>query len=215
MIDPHDDTVIPDVVSRISERLAARYAGTVSAETVSAIVDDSYRQLAARASIRRYLASLTGHFAAERLAAIRRASVSLSDRPASVLFVCVENAGRSQLASALLAAELGDGVTIASAGSQPGSAVSPLLADALDELGVPLGTAYPKPLTDELVRGADFVITMGCGDACPVYPGRKYEDWAIPAPDAVNLDSVRAARDAIAEHVRTLAAEIRAARAHA
>lgn len=157
-------------------------------------------------------ASRTDHFAAERLAAIRRASVSLSDRPASVLFVCVENAGRSQLASALLAAELGDAVTIASAGSQPGSAVSPLLADVLDEVGVPLGTAYPKPLTDELVRGADLVITMGCGDACPVYPGRRYEDWAIPAPDAVNLDSVRAARDAIAEHVRTLADEIRAAR---
>lgn len=123
--------------------------------------------------------------------------------------MCVENSGRSQLAGAITRALAGDSVTVLTAGSEPAGAIAPGVAEVLDEVGIPVVAEYPKPLADDLVRGADHVITMGCGDACPVVPGRRYEDWLIADPVPAGLDGMRAARDTITERVDALLAEIR------
>ena len=121
-----------------------------------------------------------------------------------MLFVCVQNAGRSQLAAAILRQLAGDRVVVRTAGSDPADAVRGVVVTALDEIGVPLGGEYPKPLTDEVVRAADVVVTMGCGDACPVYPGKVYLDWAIEDPVGLPLAAVRGIRDDIDRRVREL-----------
>ena len=130
------------------------------------------------------------------------------DRPV-VLYVCVHNAGRSQMA-ALLTEHLGGGrVSVRSAGSDPGERVNPLAVQAMAELGLDMSAAVPKLLTDEAVRAADAVVTMGCGDACPFYPGKRYEDWQLDDPAAAgSLDEVRAIRDAIRVRVEALLAEL-------
>ena len=167
---------------------------------------ESYRLLAERAGITRYLPSLTARFAGDRLDALTR--VEVPSQSPSVLFVCVQNAGRSQLASAILRSLAGDRVRVLTAGSEPAGSVNPLVVAALDEIGVPLGGEFPKPLTDEVVRAADVVITMGCGDACPVYPGRRYLDWELDDPAGLSMDGVRRVRDEIVVRVRALLAEL-------
>lgn len=130
-------------------------------------------------------------------------------RPAEILFVCVHNAGRSQMAAGLVALRSGGAVRVRSAGSDPGEAVNPLAVAAMAELGVDLSRAIPNRLSDEDVRAADVVVTMGCGDACPIYPGKRYEDWVVADPaQATSLDEVRAIRDEIDERVRRLLAEL-------
>jgi arsenate reductase len=122
-----------------------------------------------------------------------------------VLFVCVQNAGRSQMAAALLTLRSGGRIGVRSAGSDPAEVVNPLVVETMAELGMDLTDAFPKRLSDEAVRGADFVITMGCGDACPIYPGKRYEDWEVDDPaGASSLDEVRRIRDAIDGRVRAL-----------
>ena len=126
-----------------------------------------------------------------------------------MLFVCVHNAGRSQMAAGLVTLRSGGAIHVRSAGSTPAREINPLVAEAMREIGVDLGEAFPKPLTDEVVRAADVVITMGCGDACPIYPGKRYEDWVLDDPaETESLEAVRAIRDAIDERVRTLVAEL-------
>lgn len=206
--DPAAAVVAPPVLGRIATDLASRFAGVFSAETVSEYVHGSYTLLADRARITRYLPSLTARFAADRLRALAQADGLASDGVADVLFVCVQNAGRSQLASAILRSLAGDRVRVLTAGSEPAGSINPKIIAALDEIGVPIGGEYPKPLTDEVVRGADYVITMGCGDACPIYPGRRYLDWDLPDPAGLSMAGVRAVRDDIDSRVRTLLAEI-------
>ena len=121
-----------------------------------------------------------------------------------VLFVCVHNAGRSQMAAALLAQLGGDRVTVRSAGSEPADAINPRVVTAMAELGIDVARELPKPLTGEAVEAADVVVTMGCGDACPVYPGKRYEDWQLDDPADADLEGVRRIRDEIADHVRRL-----------
>jgi arsenate reductase (thioredoxin) len=134
---------------------------------------------------------------------------TLRRRLPSVLFVCVHNAGRSQMAAALLTLRSGGSVAVRSAGSEPAEVVNPLAVEAMSELGVDLAGAFPKKLSDEAVRNADVVVTMGCGDACPVYPGKRYEDWEIDDPaEASSLDEVRRIRDEIDGRVRQLLADL-------
>jgi arsenate reductase (thioredoxin) len=121
-----------------------------------------------------------------------------------VLFVCVHNAGRSQMAAALTALRSGGRVDVRSAGSDPADRLDPAVVEAMAELGVDLTAERPKALSDDAVRAADVVITMGCGDACPVYPGKRYEDWELEDPAGKDLDTVRAIRDEIDAHVRRL-----------
>lgn len=195
----------PDL-DRITSDLAVRFRGVFSPETVRATVEESY-ELLARGSKSTLLASRTATFAATRLEAIARASAPPDGIP-TVLFVCVQNAGRSQLAAALLRQLAGDRVTVLTAGSQPAGEVRQTVVRALDEVGVPLNGEFPKPLTDDAVRAADVVVTMGCGDACPIYPGRRYLDWDLEDPVGKSLPAVREIRDDIEARVRALLAEL-------
>ena len=125
-----------------------------------------------------------------------------------VLFVCVHNAGRSQMAAALLDHYAEGLVHVRSAGSAPADQINPAVVVAMWELGIDVSKEFPKPMTDEVVRAADAVITMGCGDACPIYPGKRYEDWEVDDPADTDLDGVRRIRDDIGDRVRVLLAEI-------
>ena len=200
--------IAPGVLDRIAVDLAVRFAGVFSPETVAGFVDESYHLLAERASITRYLPSLTAQFAADRLSALALAEKPRGDAAPVVLFVCVQNAGRSQLAAAILRSLAGDRVRVFTAGSEPASSINSLVVSALDEVGVPVGAEYPKPLTDEVVRAADVVVTMGCGDACPVYPGRRYLDWDLPDPVSMTSGGIRELRADIEERVRELLREL-------
>lgn len=199
--------VPPGVLARITRDLAERYRGTFSRQTVAKYVRESHELLALDGRMTRLLPSSTARFAADRLAALARAKGATSGVP-EVLFVCVKNAGRSQLAASILRSLAGDTVRVRSAGSDPAGTVNPLVVAALDEIGVPLDGEFPKPLTDEVVRAADYVITMGCGDACPIYPGREYLDWDLPDPVGLSMDGVRAVRDEIDGRVRELLAAL-------
>jgi arsenate reductase (thioredoxin) len=125
-----------------------------------------------------------------------------------VLFVCVHNAGRSQMAAALLDHLAAGRVTVRSAGSEPADRINPRVVTAMEEIGLDVSRELPKPLTGDAVEAADVVITMGCGDACPIYPGKRYEDWELDDPAATDLDGVRRIRDAITERVRRLVDEL-------
>ena len=128
--------------------------------------------------------------------------------PPEVLFVCVHNAGRSQMAAALLDAKAQGKVRVRSAGSEPADEINPVAAEAMAEIGLDISKQFPKPLTDEGVRAADVVITMGCGDECPFYPGKRYEDWDLEDPSGKDLETVRAIRDEIGRRVGALLAEL-------
>jgi arsenate reductase (thioredoxin) len=125
-----------------------------------------------------------------------------------VLFVCVHNAGRSQMAAGLVKLRSGGRIHVRSAGSSPAEEINPAVVDAMQELGVDMSEEFPKPLTDEVVRAADVVITMGCGDACPIYPGKRYEDWVLDDPAGQSLERVRAIRDELDARVQKLIAEL-------
>jgi arsenate reductase (thioredoxin) len=133
--------------------------------------------------------------------------LTVNDAP-EVLFVCVHNAGRSQMAAGLVKLRSEGRIHVRSAGSDPGEEINPAVVTAMREVGVDLSEEFPKPLTDEVVRAADVVITMGCGDACPIYPGKRYEDWTLDDPAGQDLDAVRRIRDEIDERVRTLVDEL-------
>jgi arsenate reductase (thioredoxin) len=131
----------------------------------------------------------------------------LRDMP-EVLFVCVHNAGRSQMAAALLDHLAGGRVTVRSAGSEPADRINPRVVAVMEEIGLDVSREHPKPLTGDAVQAADVVITMGCGDACPIYPGKRYEDWELDDPAGEDLDGVRRVRDEIAKRVRRLADQL-------
>ena len=131
----------------------------------------------------------------------------MTDRP-TVLFVCVHNAGRSQMAAGYLQHLAGDRIEVLSAGSQPADQVNPVAVEAMLEEGIDLAAAQPKVLTDEAVRASDVVVTMGCGDACPFYPGKRYEDWVLDDPAGQGIDAVRPIRDEIRRRVERLVAEL-------
>lgn len=206
-----DDALSGALLGRIIDDLGTRFAGTFSRETVQRVVLESYDLLRDHAGSGRALPSATAQFASERLSAQRRGGDAWRREPGApieVLFVCVQNAGRSQLAAAIMRHLGGERVRVRTAGSAPIDAIRPAVVTALDEIGVPLGGEFPKPLTDDVVRAADVVVTMGCGDACPVYPGRRYLDWAVDDPAGQPLDTVRRIRDDIDARVRALLGDL-------
>lgn len=199
---------LPPVIQRIAERMAYRFSSTFSHETVERYVADSYRLLAARARVKNHLPTLAARFAEERLAALAVASGRDLRGTPEVLFVCVSNAGRSQMAAAILRQLAGDRVHIRTAGSRPSRQMDPTVIEALEEIGVPIVAEFPKPLTDDVVQAADFVITMGCGDACPIYSGRRYMDWPVADPKGRPISEVRRIRDDIARRITQLYHEL-------
>lgn len=202
---PLPGLVSPDhVLHRTVEDLTRRFAGIFAAETVERYVLESYTALARTSKVTVHLPVLTARFAADRLTALAQAKGAIASPVPEVLFVCVHNAGRSQMAAALLDHHAAGAVHVRSAGSTPTQHIDPAVIAAMAEVGVDLGEAFPKPLTDDVVQAADVVITMGCGDACPVYPGKRYLDWQLPDPAGLDLDGVRPIRDDLDRRVREL-----------
>ena len=191
-------------LTSVATRLHDEYAGIYSPETIDATLSDSYDRLAARAKITTFLPVLAERWARERLSASARADGLITSAIPEVLFVCVHNAGRSQMAAGLLRHRGQGRINVRSAGSEPADRINPAVFQAMEEIGIDLSEAFPKPLTDEAVRAADVVVTMGCGDVCPVYPGKVYEDWQLEDPSGKDLAAVRAIRDQIDERIQAL-----------
>jgi arsenate reductase (thioredoxin) len=193
---------------RIADELAVTYAGVFSPETVERYVCESFSLLSDRARIRTHLVSMTKRFARDRLRALGQTQGLLSRSAPEVLFVCGHNAGRSQMAAALLRRRGADRILVRSAGSVPAAELELAVVEVMAEIGLDLSSDFPKPLTDEAVRAADVVITMGCGDACALYAGKMYLDWDLPDPAGTRLPTVRAIRDEIDRRVGALVPEI-------
>jgi len=199
---------VADQLDRIADELADLFRGVFAPDTVTRFVYETHALLAEHATIKTHLVNLTGRFAKQRLTDYGHAQGLVRVAVPQVLFVCVHNIGRSQLAAALLDHHAFGKVAVRSAGSQPRGEIPEVITEVLAEIGVGLAEAYPKPLTDEVVRAADVVVTMGCGDACPVYPGKRYVDWDVADPLHQPLVRVRAIRDDIDQRVSGLLAEL-------
>jgi len=191
------------------DELAEEFHGVFSRGTVERFVYESSDQLGDRPVIGpNFLPLLVGRFARDRLWALAQAEGRAEKTMPEVLFVCVRNAGRSQMAAALTHRASEGWIAVRSAGSQPGERIDAAVIEAMRELGLDVTEEFPKPLTDEVVRAADVVITMGCGDSCPIYPGKHYEDWDVADPANQSLDVVRAIRDDIRGRVVGLVANL-------
>ena len=187
-----------------AQRLATQFDGTFNTETIERFLHSSYEQFATNATATNFLPVIAEKFARQRLRALARVEGLENDGLPTVLFLCVHNAGRSQMALGWFNQLAGDRAVAWSGGSEPGNAVNPAAIAAMAEIGIDITGEYPKPWTEEIVQAADVVITMGCGDACPLYPGKRYEDWELEDPAGQDLAAVRAIRDEIGTRVRTL-----------
>ncbi len=196
------------VLQSIAAQLARRFAGIFAAETVERYVFESYTALARTARVKSHLVPLTERFASDRLTALATAKGAIERTGPEVLFVCVQNAGRSQMAAALLKAYAGDRVNVRSAGSAPGEVIEPHVVEAMARRGLSLAEEFPKPLTDDVIQAADVLITMGCGDSCPIYPGKRYLDWSITDPAGESLDETIQIAAEIDTRVRKLLDEL-------
>jgi protein-tyrosine-phosphatase len=187
--------------------LAQEFRGVFGRETIERYVSESIDRMQG-ARLTDFLPLFVHRFARERLRALAQVEGALTKEVPEVLFVCVHNAGRSQMAAGLLK-QLAEGrVHVRTAGSDPVAEINPAVVEALGEVGVDVGEEFPKPLTDEFVKAADAVVTMGCGDACPIYPGKRYEDWELEDPEGKDLAEVRRIREEITARVRTLLDEL-------
>ncbi len=184
--------------------LAYSYEGVFSRESVEGAVQTARDLLEPHSKIKTFLPVLVAKQAREQLMAAAQAEGRIAKKVPELLFVCVHNAGRSQMAAALAEHLSARRVHVRSAGSAPAGEVNPTVIEALQERGIPLTTPYPKPLSDSVLRAADVIITMGCGDACPIFPGKRYEDWAVDDPAGQPLTVVRDIRDDIQSRVTTL-----------
>jgi arsenate reductase (thioredoxin) len=201
------DPITERHIARGVESLVDEFHGIFSRPTIDRYVRESLERLPA-ARITDFVPVLVHRFARERLRALAQAEGMIVKDVPEVLFVCVENAGRSQMAAALLHQRAAGLVHVRSAGSAPAERINPHVVQAMEELGVDMSQQFPKPLSDEVVRAADVVITMGCGDACPIYPGKRYEDWEVTDPAGKSLEDVRVIRDEIDERVSALLATV-------
>ena len=188
--------------------LAREFDGTFGTETIERFLHSSYDEFAGRAVVLNYLPLLAERFARQRLRALAKVEGKHASGVPVVLFLCTHNAGRSQMALGFFTHLAGDRAIAWSGGSEPAATINPSAIAAMRERGIDISGEYPKPWTDEVVRAADVVVTMGCGDACPVFPGRRYEDWVLDDPAGLDVDDVRPIRDEIERRVRRLLAEL-------
>jgi protein-tyrosine-phosphatase len=188
--------------------LQRHFDGVFSTETIDRFLHSSYDQFADSSAVTTWLPLLAERFAKTRLQALAKVEGKADDGLPTVLFLCVHNAGRSQMAMGFFQHYAGDRATAWSGGSEPGKDVNPSAIEAMKEIGIDISAEYPKPWTDEIVRAADVVITMGCGDACPIFPGKRYEDWTLDDPAGQDVDAVRPIRDDIERRVKQLLAEL-------
>jgi protein-tyrosine-phosphatase len=179
-----------------------------STETIELFLETSYDQFADRAKFTNFLPLMAERFARQRLRALARVEGKGSDGTPIVLFLCVHNAGRSQMALGWFNHLARDRAVAWSGGSEPGSEINPAAVAAMAEVGIDITGEFPKPWTEEIIKAADVVVTMGCGDACPLYPGKRYEDWELDDPAGQDIAAVRPIRDEIRRRVERLLAEL-------
>lgn len=191
-----------------ANRLHREFQGIFAVETIEHYLEGSLRKLLRSANYTSFAPLLAERFARERLqAAAKLEGLMTTDTP-TVLFLCVHNAGRSQMAAGWMQHLAGDRIEVLSGGSDPASEVNPAAVQVMQEVGIDITDQFPKPWTDETVGAADVVVTMGCGDACPVIPGKRYSDWELEDPAGKGVDEVRPVRDDIEHRVRTLMDEL-------
>lgn len=192
-----------EIIDHSVSQLARKYAGKFDETDIRPIVTDSYNSFA-DAKVRSFVPVFTTRYADDRLRALAKVRGLITDTPPSVLFVCVHNAGRSQMAAGWLRALSKGRIEVYSGGSLPGKDLNAAAVAAMQEVGIDIATEFPKPFAVEIVQAADVVITMGCGDTCPVFPGKRYEDWALDDPAGLDVAAVRPIRDAIKLRVEDL-----------
>lgn len=197
-----------DALRRLADELAAEYDGIFSPQTVGRYVLESYTARLRISKVRAHLLNTTARFVRERLTALAQSMDALPKSVPEVLFICVHNAGRSQMAMAWMKHLSQGSVHVRSAGSMPATDISQSAIEVMAEVGIDLTEEFPKPLTDDVVQAADVVVTMGCGDACPVYPGKRYLDWDLEDIGTVGMDGVRQIRDDIRLRVEQLISEL-------
>ncbi|MGI8574658.1 MAG: three-helix bundle dimerization domain-containing protein [Egibacteraceae bacterium] len=196
------------LIKTSSARLRRDFEGIFGVETIERFMADSYARLLPKARIQTWVPVMAERFTRDRLrAAAKTEGKIMSDAP-TVLFLCVHNAGRSQMAAGWMRHLAGDRVDVLSGGSDPASDVNPAAVEAMREVGIDIGEEFPRPWTDEIVGAADVVVTMGCGDACPVVPGKRYLDWELDDPAGKPVEAVRGVRDEIGSRVRGLLDEL-------
>jgi arsenate reductase (thioredoxin) len=192
-----------------ARNLGDRFAGTFSTETIELFLQTSYDQFADRAKFTHFLPLMAERFARQRLIALARVEGRHDeDGVPIVLFLCVHNAGRSQMALGWFGRLAGDRAIGWSGGSEPAGEINPAVVEAMREVGIDISGEFPKPWTDEILRAADVVVTMGCGDACPIFPGKRYEDWELDDPAGKSVEDIRPVRDEIGDRVRGLLASL-------
>jgi arsenate reductase (thioredoxin) len=213
MPDPSTPTVELQLEQRLRLRQAAeglqrQFAGRLNAETIERSLTDSFDQISAGARLPNWLPLLAKRFAKERLRALVRLEAGTEVTTPAVLFLCVQNAGRSQMAAGWLRHLAGDRVDVFSGGSEPAEELNRGAVAAMAEIGIDISEELPKPWADEIVRAADVVVTMGCGDACPLYPGKRYVDWELDDPAGKDVEQIRPIRNEIGRRVRALLDEL-------
>ncbi len=196
-------------LAQAAERLRSEFAGVLNAETIERFMNESLDELLPRARITQWVPLLAERFARQRLTALTRLEAGHdADRPPAVLFLCTHNAGRSQMAAAYMRHLGGDRVDVYSGGTEPGDEINRAAVQAMAEVGIDISGEFPQPWTDEIIRAVDVVVTMGCGDACPVFPGKRYVDWQLTDPAGKSVEEVRPIRDDIRRRVEGLLSDL-------
>jgi len=195
-------------LSSAARILSDDFDGVYGRETIERFLYASYDLFADDATVPTYLPLLAERFARQRLRALARVEGHDTDGKPIVLFLCVHNSGRSQMAMGFFTHLAADAAVAWSGGSEPADNLNAAAVEAMREVGIDISDEFPKPWTDEVVRAADVVVTMGCGDACPVYPGKRYQDWVLDDPAGLAVEAVRPIRDQIEQRVRALLAEL-------
>jgi protein-tyrosine-phosphatase len=191
-----------------AHNLHREFEGVFGTNTIELFLATSYDQFAEKARIPTYLVLFAERFARQRLKALAKVEGKHSDGLPIVLFLCTHNAGRSQMALGWFNHLANDRAVAWSGGSEPGSELNPAAVAAMAEVGIDITGEFPKPWTDEIVKAADVVITMGCGDACPIFPGKRYESWELDDPAGQPLEAVRPIRDEIRDRIEALLASV-------
>jgi arsenate reductase (thioredoxin) len=195
------------LIRSVAGNLQVEFEGVFGIETIQRFMADSYDSLSG-AKVKGFVPLFVERYTRQRLRALARVEGKTgSDKP-MVVFLCVHNAGRSQMAAGWMQHLADDKVEVFSGGSDPASEINPAAIEAMSEIGIDISTEFPKPWTDEVLRAADVIVTMGCGDACPVFPGKRYLDWELTDPAGRSVGEVRGIRDEIGERVQALLAEL-------
>jgi len=204
LIQPTEES---EIIEHSVSQLARKYAGKFDESEIRPVVKESYDSFS-DAKVRTFIPVFTTRYADDRLRAQAKVRGLITDAPPSVLFVCVHNAGRSQMAAGWLRHLSRGKIEVYSGGSLPGKDLNAAAVEAMREVGIDIASEYPKPFAVEIVQSADVVITMGCGDTCPIFPGKRYEDWALDDPAGLGVEAVRPIRDEIKRRVESLISDL-------